>query len=77
MAKINSDTVNDVVNYFIENDSTSRKTAKHFDISHTTVLRYLRVICPNKESDKILAYNKLEYQFGGRENKVVPKKVIG
>lgn len=76
MAKINLDTVIEVVSYFIENDSTSWKTAEHFGISHSTVLRYLRVICPNKESDKILAYNSIEYRFGGRENKVVPRKAI-
>lgn len=59
-----------VVNYFNENESTSRKTAKHFGLCHSTVLRYLREVSPNPTSDKILAANILDYRIGGKKSPI-------
>lgn len=59
-----------VVAYFNENESTSRETGKHFGLHHSTVLRYLRKVYPNPESDKILESNKVDYRFGGRKSPI-------
>lgn len=56
--------------YFNENDSSTRKTGKHFGIHHSTVHRYLRKVYPNPESEKILEANKVDYRFGGQKHPV-------
>lgn len=59
-----------VVNYFIQNESTSRQTAKYFGLCHSTVLRYLHEVYPSSESDHILAANILDYRIGGRKSPI-------
>lgn len=62
---IDEQLVKDVVDYFNNNHSTVRKTAKEFGISKSTVYIYLTKICPNSTSAKILAKNKAEKHIRG------------
>ncbi len=63
MRKIDLDFVKCVVNYYNENHSTVRKTAKHFKISKSCVHYYLTKVMPNPTSAKIIEKNKLERAF--------------
>ena len=65
MRKIDLDFVKCVVNYYNENHSTVRKTAKHFKISKSCVHYYLTKVMPNPTSAKIIEKNKLERAFRG------------
>lgn len=59
-----------VVDYFNEHHSTTRETAKHFNISKSRVHRYLTQTMPNKISSEILAYNKsIRHIRGGEATK--------
>ncbi|MBQ2937748.1 MAG: sporulation transcriptional regulator SpoIIID [Clostridia bacterium] len=71
------DFVKDVVQYFNENQSTVRKTAKHFGISKSTVYIYLTVVMPNPKSEEILKINKEQRHIRGGQaskNKYLRKK---
>lgn len=57
--------VDEIVRYFNENESTVRKTAKHFDISKSSVHYYLTRLKPNAESKRILEKNKEERHIRG------------
>lgn len=59
--------IQDVVDYFNENQSTVRETAKHFGISKSSVHRYLTKVKPNGTSSKILATNRAERHLRGGE----------
>lgn len=69
--------VKKVVNYFNENESTVRETAKHFCISKSTVYVYLTEVMPNHTSYEILQKNKAERHLRGGEatkNKYLKEK---
>lgn len=51
-------TVRAVVQFFNENQSTLKETAKKFGISKTTVYIYLTEVMPNEVSSRILMKNK-------------------
>lgn len=51
-------TVREVVQFFNENQSTLKETAKKFGISKTTVYIYLTEVMPNEVSARILMKNK-------------------
>lgn len=60
MTNLDSTLIRNVVNYFIDNESTVRETAEVFGISKTAVHKYLTVYMPNPESRRILDTNKAE-----------------
>lgn len=51
-------TVREVVQFFNENQSTLKETAKKFGISKATVYIYLTEVMPNEVSSRILMKNK-------------------
>ena len=59
--------------YFISNNSTLRATAKHFNVSKSTVHRNLRArlknidLCLFKNAEQILGKNKIERTERGGE----------
>lgn len=57
--------VQDVVNFYDNNRSTVRETAKHFGISKSTVHHYITSVLPNELSLEILSTNKLEAHIRG------------
>ena len=60
------DLVRNVVDYYNENESTVRETAKVFGIPKSTVYHYLTVIFPNPRSKEILEKNRLHaHKLGG------------
>lgn len=60
MTNLDSTLIRNVVNYFIDNESTVRETAKVFGISKNTVHKCLTVYMPTPEARKILDTNKAE-----------------
>lgn len=71
--------IREVVNYFNQNHSTVRETAKHFGISKSSVYYYLTVISPNAESAEILMKNKNERHLRGgiaTKNKYLRQKNV-
>lgn len=72
------ETIKAIVKYFNDNESTVRKTAKHFGISKSSVYQYLTVVMPNTVSAEILKKNKEERHVRGGEatkNKYSKKNV--
>ena len=57
--------IQDVVEFFNENQSTVRSTAKHFGISKSAVHTYLTKYMPNPISQAILEKNKNERHIRG------------
>lgn len=57
--------IQQVVDYFNLNQSTVRKTAKHFNISKSTVHNYITKVLPNPLSRSILEKNKAERHIRG------------
>lgn len=74
MSELDLNLVNDVVSYFNANNSTVRKTAKHFGISKSTVHKYITKIMPNETSLKILEANKLESSSRGGKATAIKNK---
>lgn len=71
------DFIETVVQYFNENQSTVRETAKHFGISKSSVHLYLTKIMPNSVSAEILKHNKEQRHIRGGQatkNKYLIKK---
>ena len=60
MTNLDSTLIRNVVNYFIDNESTLRETAKVFGISRTAVHKCLTVYMPTPEARRILDTNKAE-----------------
>ena len=58
--KISLSIAEGVVRYYNENESTVRKTAKHFAIGKSTVHKILTKLLPNETSERILEKNKSE-----------------
>lgn len=63
----NIEFIQKVVDYFNENNSTVRETAKHFEISKSAVHHYLTKVLPNETSKRILARNKILGPIRGGE----------
>ena len=60
MTNLDSTLIRNVVNYFIDNESTVRETAKVFGISKSAVYKCLTIYKPTPEARKILDTNKAE-----------------
>lgn len=71
---IDMDLVEKVVNYFNENHSTTRATAKEFGLSNRTVHKYLTEIKPNETSAAILKANRLASPYLGGIARVAKAK---
>lgn len=63
----------EVANYIIETKATTRKAAKVFGISKSTVHKYITNILPNvnysifKKANEVLMYNKSQRSIRGGE----------
>lgn len=65
MRKIDLERAKEVVDYFNDNNSTVRDTAKACGISKSTVYNYVTRIFPNPTSEAILQKNKRERHIRG------------
>lgn len=61
------DEIKKVVKYFNNHETTVRDTAKHCDISKSTVYTYLTKVIPTTEALKKLEKNKAERHIRGGE----------
>ncbi len=61
------DEIKKVVKYFNNHETTVRDTAKHCDISKSTVYTYLTKVMPTTEALKKLEKNKAERHIRGGE----------
>lgn len=61
------ETIKMIVEYYNENESTVRETAKHFGVSKSSVYKYLTEVMPNKTSATILKNNKEQRHIRGGE----------
>ena len=61
------DEIKKVVKYFNNHETTVRDTAKHCDISKSTVYTYLTKVMPTTEALKKLEKNKDERHIRGGE----------
>ena len=59
------DEIKKVVKYFNNHETTVRDTAKHCDISKSTVYTYLTKVMPTTEALKKLEKNKAERHIRG------------